>query len=137
MIDLTLKFWVPCVNRKLGPCVYLYSHFRTPSINAQCQSMPIKIVALIPMLINTDLKAFRIKVMIFIDIDRHLELIEGVLSLPFYILHFCENCQNFSQILIDEYTGALNQTFMMSFSAWPSCGYLVSKQIITCIIIMI
>ena len=33
---------------------FIDPHFRIPSINAQCRSMPIKIVALIPMPINSD-----------------------------------------------------------------------------------
>ncbi len=43
---------------------------RTPSINAQCRSMPIKILALIPMSINSDQCH---------DFDRHWSLIGGVL----------------------------------------------------------
>ena len=64
--------------------VYFTSlYFRTPPINAQCgRSMPIKILALIPMWINSDQcrsipindqhwEAFRINAMILIGIDRH------------------------------------------------------------------
>ena len=29
------------------------------------------------------------------------------------------------------YTGALNQILLLSFFAWPSCGYLANKQVIT------
>ncbi len=56
-------------------------YHRTPSINSQCRSMLIKILALIPMSINSDqLRDFRINAMILICIDRHWALIGGVLS---------------------------------------------------------
>ena len=46
------------------------TYVRTPSINAQCRSMPIKIMALIPMSINSDWEAFRINAMILIGIGH-------------------------------------------------------------------
>ena len=29
------------------------------------------------------------------------------------------------------YTGAINQILLLSYFAWPSCGYLANKQVIT------
>ncbi len=93
----TCKFW--CTNIHA-----VVTYHRTPLINAQCRSMPIKIVALIPMSINSDQcrsfpindwhwEALRINAMILIGIYWQWALIEGVL-----ILIYMSDMQSITQV---------------------------------------
>ena len=76
-------------QKSLATCI------RTPSVNAQCRSMSIKILALVPMSINRNWSAsiginrhwetFRINAMILIVIDWHWALIGGVMMYPVVI----------------------------------------------------
>ncbi len=77
------------MNQVIQVYVYTRTNSRTPSINAQCQSMPLKILALIPMSINSDqcrskfwhnvLTVFtNVLLMPWSGIDRHWEELIGI-----------------------------------------------------------